>query len=276
MIHGHSTGTAVAEVSVSPLIVEIGQVPISLKCDDAKFYSLIEQRYCGFLNSKAEPKFELEFELTTPLEPSDQDACVSREGDVWFLDRGDFHAEWNVKSRCGWVRQSPNPYSLDSVLRILHSLVLADEGGFLVHAASAVRNGRAFLFSGVSGAGKTTMARIAPRDVNLLTDEISYVRFYNGGYRAYGTPFAGELARAGENLSAPVDTLYFLVQGRENRIEPITPNAAARALLRNILFFAHDRELVRQVFDAALHFVSTVSVANLIFTPDERAWELIR
>ncbi len=276
MIRSHSAGTVVAEAAVSPLTVEIGQVPISLRCDDAKFRSLIEQRYSGFLNSKAEPIFELEFELTAPLEPSDEDARVSRKGDVWFLDRGDFHAKRNVESRCGWVRQSPNPYSLDSVLRILHSLVLAKEGGFLVHAASAVRNGRAFLFSGVSGAGKTTMARLAPRDVELLTDEISHVRFCNIGYRAYGTPFAGELARTGDNLSAPVNTLYFLVQGTENRVEPIAPSDGARALLRNILFFAHDRELVRQVFDAALHFVSTVTVANLIFTPDERAWELIQ
>jgi hypothetical protein len=276
VIRGHSSGTAVAESAVSPLTVEIGQVPISLNCDDAKFRSLIEQRYAGFLNSQAEPEFELEFELTAPLEPSDEDARVSKQGAVWFLDRGDFHAEWNVEARRGGVRQSPNPYSLDSVLRILHSLVLAKEGGFLVHAASAVRNGRAFLFSGISGAGKTTMARLAPRDVKLLTDEISYVRFCDCGYRAFGTPFAGELARAGENLSAAIDTLYFLIQGTENRIEPITPNAAARALLRNILFFAHDGELVRQVFDAALHFVSTVAVANLIFTPDECAWELIQ
>lgn len=275
-MHSYFGSGAVAEPAVAPVTVEIGQIGISLKCDDAHFSSLIERRYAGFLNSKAEPEFELEFDLTAPLEPSDEDARVSRRGAVWFLDRGDFHAEWNVESRRGWVRQSPNPYSLDSVLRIMHSLVLAEEGGFLVHAASATRNGRAFLFSGVSGAGKTTMARLAPPDVKVLTDEISYVRSCNRGYRAYGTPFAGELARAGENLSAPIETLYFLVQGTENRIEPMAANDATRALLRNILFFAHDGELVHQVFDAALQFVSTVNVAKLIFTPDARAWELIR
>jgi len=43
--------------------------------------------------------------------------------------------------------QNANPYSLDSVLRILHSLILAERGGFLLHAASAICNGRAYLFS---------------------------------------------------------------------------------------------------------------------------------
>jgi hypothetical protein len=90
------------------------------------------------------------------------------------------------------------------VLRITHSLLLAMEGGFQLHASSAIRNGHAFLFAGVSGAGKTTMARLAPSDALVLTDEISYIRRIAGGYRAYGTPFAGELARPGANASAPL------------------------------------------------------------------------
>jgi hypothetical protein len=269
------SSVAVIEAPPTMVTVEIGGIGVSLRGDDPAFCDLIERRYVGFVNPAAKPEFELEFELGSPAEAPEQDARVFRKGPVWFLQRGDFRAEWNIESRRGWVRQSPNPYSLDSVLRIVHSLALAEEGGFLLHAASAVRNGRAFLFSGGSGAGKTTIARLAPPDVDLLTDEVSYIRRCKGRYRAYGTPFAGELARVGENLSAPVDTLYFLVQGRENRIERIGRNEAARALLRNILFFAHDRDLVRQVFDAAIQFTSTVNVAKLIFTRDPQVWELV-
>ena len=121
--------------------------------------------------------FELEVELLPPGLMSDaEDARVRLEGGRWVMERGDFRAECDPVRRRGWVRQSANPYSIDAVLRMLHSLLLARDGGFLVHAASAVRNGRAFLFAGVSGAGKTTISRLAPPDVVLLTDEISYVR----------------------------------------------------------------------------------------------------
>jgi hypothetical protein len=163
-------------------------------------------------------------------------------------------------------------------LRIVHSLVLAQDGsGFLVHAASGLRHGRAFLFSGVSGAGKTTISRLAPADATLLTDEISYVRRDgNGGYVAYGTPFAGELAKPGENVRAPLDTLFLLEKGPENRIETIDSKAeAACALMRNILFFAHDPELVNQVFESALDFVERVPVKRLTFYPDQKVWDLI-
>jgi hypothetical protein len=36
-----------------------------------------------------------------------------------------------------------------------------------------------------------------------------------------------------------------------------------------------DSELVKRVFESALELVSRVTVARLVFTPDERAWDLI-
>jgi hypothetical protein len=130
--------------------------------------------------------------------------------------------DWNPGARRGLIRQSCSPYAIDCVLRTVHSLILARQGGFLVHAASAIRGGgKAFLFSGVSGAGKTTISRLAPPDVTLLTDEISYVRREGNRYLACGMPFAGELARVGENQSAPLGALFLLEKGLHNRIEPV-------------------------------------------------------
>jgi hypothetical protein len=192
------------------------------------------------------------------------------------MERGDFHARWDPRTGRGSVRQNANPYSLDSVLRILHSLILAERGGFLLHAASAICDGRAFLFSGVSGAGKTTMTRLAPPDITLLTDEISYLRPNADGYSAFGTPFAGELARAGENCKAPVSALFFLEQGPENRIEEVSSAEAVRQLMRNILFFAEDRGLVEKLLATACDFVARVPIRRLTFYPDTRVWDEIR
>jgi len=131
------------------------------------------------------------------------------------------------------------------------------------------------LFAGVSEAGKTTISRLAPRDVTLLTDEISYVRRKEDRYVAYGTPFTGELAKLGENVSAPVETLYLLAKGKENRIDGVEPGEAARGVLGNLLFFAHDEELVQAVFHSVFEFVKRVPVKRLTFVPDQRVWELI-
>jgi hypothetical protein len=258
------------------IAVEIGEMPVLLRTQDAGFRDLLAQRYAGFV-SYANPKFEFDVELVSPNSDMESDADVEvrmRDG-AWHLQRGDFRAEWDPRAGRGKVWQSANPYSIDSVLRIVHTLLLAKEGGFLLHAASAIRNGRAFLFSGVSGAGKTTISRLAPQDAIFLTDEISYVRRAAGNYYACGTPFAGELARSGENCSAPIQTLFFLEKGPENRIEGIDSVEAIRRLMRNILFFAEDGELVKSVFSSACEFVESVPMRRLIFVPDERVWDLV-
>jgi hypothetical protein len=260
----------------SSVVVEIGGLPIRLHCDDPAFVRLIEERYAGFVNPSSNVAFDFEIELAPPgTESGDEDVQVSWESGRWLMERGDFRAEWNPSTARGRIQQTINPYSLDSVLRIVHTLLLAREGGFLLHASSAIRNGRAFLFSGVSGAGKTTIARLAPPDASLLTDEISYVTRRDGRYVAVGTPFFGELGRVGENLKAPIDVLYLLAKGPENKIEPIEGADAVRGLLENILFFARDPEFVKMVFDSACDFAARVPVRRLTFVPDSSVWELI-
>jgi hypothetical protein len=164
-------------------------------------------------------------------------------------------------------------------LRILHSLILAGRGGFLLHAASAICDGRAYLFSGVSGAGKTTITRLAPPNVTLLTDEVSYVRpaaDASSPYSAFGTPFAGELARPGENCSAPVAAIFFLEKGPRHHIDELPSTEAVQRLMRNILFFAEDPVLVDKVFAAACDFITRVPVRRLTFYPDASVWDEVR
>jgi hypothetical protein len=258
------------------VVIEIGGIPIALQTTDAEFVSLLKGRYGDYMKSGARSDFSFRVDLISPdaLNPED-DAAVWFEKGEWRLERGDFRATWSQSTRQGIIRQSANPYSIDSVLRITHTLLLARTGGFLLHASSAIRNGKAFLFSGLSEAGKTTIARLAPSDVALLTDEASYVRRVDDQYVAYGTPFAGELGQPGKNVSAPIAAVYLLEKAMENRIVSIEPASAIRRLLRNILFFAHDAELVSLVFESACAFVAAVPVYQLSFFPDERVWDLI-
>jgi len=257
-------------------VIAIGGVAVRVNTTDADFLEMLENRYAGFISEEA-AEFDFDVDLVVPaFADRDADVSVTQRSGRWFMERGDFRAEWSPAARTGTIHQSANPYSIDAVLRIVHTLVLARQGGFLLHAASAIRNGKAYLFAGVSGAGKTTISRLAPADATLLTDEISYVRKVDAGYVAFGTPFTGELAKLGENTSAPIAALYLLAKGQENRIERVSVGDAGRELLANVLFFAEDSELVHCLFQAACDFVHRVPVYRLTFVPDARVWEMIR
>ena len=256
--------------------VRVGGVCVALRTSSADFDRMLHERFGPFMAPGGEADYFFDVDVVEPQgEAPDEDVRVWREAGAWRIERGDFRAVLDPRTRRGRIRQVANPYSVDTLLRIVHTISLADEGGFLLHAASVLRAGRAQVFTGVSGAGKTTLSRLAPADAAVLTDEISYIRRGRGGYLAHGTPFAGELARPGANVSAPLEAIYLLEKGPRNRVDPVDPPVAARALLGNILFFAEDAALVRRVFAAALDLVESLPVRRLTFVPDASVWEVL-
>jgi len=265
------------------IAIGIGGMSIGLRTQSETFAEMLRERYSGFVEPAETSQYHFSIDLTGRDGLTWDDELKVRQHDGrWSIDRRDFRADWNRAKRAGRISQPATAYATDTVLRIVHTLLLSESGGFLLHAASAVKNGKAFLFSGESGAGKTTIARLAPPEVTLLTDEISYIRPTEnerpeeGGYRAFGTPFAGEIAKPGENVAAPIGALYFLAQGAANRIDRLSNAEASRRLLRNILFFAEEAELVAQVVDSACRFVTHVPTFQLTFVPDPGVWELIQ
>src|ERR1035437_7451114 len=124
----------------SSVVVEIGGLPIRLRCNDPVFIRLLIERYAGYVSSTNEASFDFEIELAPPgTESRDEEVRVTWDSGRWLMERGDFRAEWNPSTARGCIQQTLNPYSLDSVLRIVHTLLLAREGGFLLHASSAIR-----------------------------------------------------------------------------------------------------------------------------------------
>ena len=257
--------------------ITIGNLPVRFSVPDSAFAAMLAERYAAFLHPSVASQAEIEFDvhLVAPGSlPGPQELDVRFEGGIWRLGRGDFRAEFDLTARRGRITLFPNPYAIDALLRIVHSLLMAGSGGILLHAASGISNGRGVVFSGVSGAGKTTIARLAPPSVRLLTDEISYLRREGTEYRVYGTPFSGELGMHGEDISAPLAAIHLIEHGARNRRAPLAQPEAVRRLLRNTLFFAQEAPLVNAVFATLCDLTERVPVYRLEFAPDAQVWEL--
>ena len=102
--------------------------------------------------------------------------------------------------------------------------------GLMLHASAAALEGRAYLFSGPCGRGKSTHTRLwqsAFGDaVQVFNDDKPALRRLDGHWYAYGTPWCG---KDGINLNQkwPLGGICFLEQAQENRIRRLN---AAEAL----------------------------------------------
>ncbi len=259
------------------VVVEIASLPIQFSCENADFVQLIVERYSEFLSLSTEAVAEFEVALTEPDTYIHRcDLQVTNRGNEWLIERSDFRAIWNPSTGRGRIQQAASIYAFDSVLRVVHTLMLPRMGGFLLHASSFVWNNRALLFSGAAGTGKTTIAKLAPPGASLLSDDVSCVARKRDSYNAIGTPFYCGLGRSGKNLEAHIETLYLLAQASESKIEAVESGAAIRGLMENIICFVRDPQLVKLIFETACDFVSRIPVRRVTFAPNVSVWDIIQ
>ncbi len=242
--------------------LSIGCVPLRLQMSDAQLLGAASARYAAFTNA-AEHPITIALNKETPPENALADFGYEFEGATLRAFSTDIRFD-GVK----------NQYALDSLLRVLLSWKLLEHQGFLLHAATVIRNGKAYIFTGRSGAGKSTVASLSPQGT-VLTDEISLLRCENGVWRAYGTPFWGEFKAAGSNSSAPVAGIFRLLQASENRVIALRPMAILRTLLPNVLFFSAEAEANRQLLEILSRAATEIDGYNLSFRKNSTFWEVL-
>lgn len=159
----------------------------------------------------------------------------------------------------GEGRCEASPFAVDCVLRVLFATLMPRVGGMLIHGCGLRHAAIGVVFPGVSGAGKTTLARKAPDADDVLSDEIVAVRRLDDGWRVFGTPFWGDFARGGISMrSWPLRTVGFLNQAREVAMTPITSSDATLRLLGCFLSFATDRASVTRSLEVAVQLCAEV------------------
>ena len=146
--------------------------------------------------------------------------------------------------------------------------------GFYLHSSAVVRDGKAYLFSGHSGVGKSTHTRLwidtFGGDTRVINDDKPALRCIDGVWYAYGTPWCG---KDGINLNekAPLAGICFLKQASSNRICRIQPPEAFQKMLgqtmHRMLDVQHLDDLLRLMED----LLSKIPVYELENLPEPAA-----
>lgn len=181
------------------------------------------------------------------------------------------------------ARQLPMEVYVEPALRTITRLVLMhdmlrDQSGLLFHTAALHLGGRIWLFSGCSGAGKSTFSRLwlDRTDAHVVNDERMIVRQNKSGpgFTAYGTPWPSDLGIA-LNESAPLGGICFLHKSAQTEIRPITPQQALPQLLPLASIPWYEQDLVPPALDFCDRLLAGVPLYELHFRPDQSAVEAV-
>lgn len=162
---------------------------------------------------------------------------------------------------------------LTSMLRIAFAQAVILRDGISIHASAVAADGKAFLFLGKSGTGKSTHARMWLRNIqgsHLLNDDNPAIRLIDGKPVAFGTPWSGKTP-CYRNESCPVGGIVRLVQSDADIFMQKKDVAAFVALLPSCSVVHSDSALQSRLCDTIAKIIELIPVGELKCLPDNES-----
>jgi len=124
-------------------------------------------------------------------------------------------------------------FPLNTLDIVVFSNWLANRGELLLHASGIGINGKGYVFVGRSGAGKSTLAsNLASRqDVTILGEDQVALRYQNGSFWIYGTPWHINSNRCSPD-GVPLEKIFFLDRYSDKVIDSLLPTDGYKRLLQ--------------------------------------------
>lgn len=280
-VAGHAFRLIVPEDNPVWQMMQTAYAPFEVKEDNRPLFTLTVKEAIPHLaitpiaidpNSKPEdPKLDVYstsagfmFEMLAPFTDNmmgrlyiDNDLC---EGEI-VLDGSDFE------------RLS----GINSALMLCYLLSTARLSTVLTHASAVVNHGKAYLFLGRSGTGKSTHSRLWQQTIEgtmLLNDDHPILRIDEQGRAiAYGSPWSGKTS-CYHNESAPVGGIVRIKRALKNNIRRLSPIESYASLLTSCSGMTWDKELADGKDRTLQQIIATVPCWTLECLPDEAAARL--
>ena len=193
------------------------------------------------LNIKLEPAYQETIDRLAPYlaEGEEYDFAVSPDRDAFE----EFCARSGFPNSPG-ANEGPYLYTL------ICRKILSDYDGFFFHSSALEMDGEGYLFTALSGTGKSTHTRNWRKRfgdrVTMINDDKPIIRKINGRFYVCGTPWMGK-SDIGCNMIAPLKAVYVLQRGEEIRAEKVSAGAVLKQLIEATLLPRTKEDMQKQL-----------------------------
>lgn len=164
---------------------------------------------------------------------------------------------------------------LSHAIMIALMLATCSNGTLVIHSSSVMYDGKAYLFQGKSGTGKSTHAALWTKNISgaeLLNDDNPLIRISDDGTAvAYGSPWSGK-THCYRNLSAPIGAFVRIKRDDRNFLQKLPPLKAYASLTASVFYLPFLNERQRDMRHTAIErLASTVPCCEMHCLPDADA-----
>jgi len=273
--------------------LQIGDICCSLRFKDTQYCESVRNFYKDFL-SKNEPDLTIEVNIVLHNEeidiPSNILMSKTVDGNNFNFHSGLITGNIDMdKKQC--IIDVKNALLKERSVRIFEQFLIQVYYTILkqknrenvkntsfVHGCAVSRDGCGFLFSGPSGTGKSTIAKLSS-DFKILNDELVIVNRSNGNYFVRSSPFRGDFKNS-INGSSPLSALFLIKHGTKNILRRISKTEFLTRFVREVIYSdsllsTKKKESFLEMMDFCSGIADIVPFYELQFLPDKNFWDCI-
>lgn len=171
--------------------------------------------------------------------------------------------EWDLWIDGTEATIDPFEYPLDGL--ILYYLT-AIQGDIMIHASGVNNAGHGYIFSGISGKGKSTIAMLWDKcGAKVIHDDRLIIRNTGNSYRMYNTPVYNNDTPA----DSPLNKIFVIDHGLENRIVRVKGALAVSLVMANCIQHNWGSDIIARLLGSISIMCGKIPVARLSFKPDQ-------
>lgn len=178
-------------------------------------------------------------DLNISINPSSEEIKKRISPYIVNSDSFDFEVKVSQNDIADYIANSKqycNSFMAESTLILTQicNRILENYDGFFFHSSSLMLDDEAYVFTAVSGTGKSTHTalwrKLFKEKVVMINDDKPIIRKKDGIFYVYGTPWMGK-SDIGNNVKAPVKAVYILQRGEKNSAVRVKPGAVFKNIL---------------------------------------------
>jgi hypothetical protein len=256
------------------IYTKIGEHFIQIVYHTDTIMNWIQRNFPVAVPTKATPDLIIHLTEGYGIPFVDYNVTITKEVDTISFRRVDYLIETDLDYRHTKISVHNELALKHALMNLYSSYLVHHQWGLLIHSSCAIDNGKAHMFAGHSGAGKSTAAKLSqPRE--LLSDEATVVKINSHEITVYNSPFRSELNVTNAEACCPLASIHLLKQALTNHRESLKKSNGIFHLMDKVFYWAHDPEETRKILGLLTKLADAVPIYELQFQKNDTFWELI-